>query len=288
MYNYITLAAVKRYIGGGITTSDDDLLLEFIEWAARLVESWKGRRYDPRMEIRVYDTPHPGGSMFGVYDASLMAGASNRVLRLDEDLLEVVELTNGDGTVLADSEFVLEPANIHPKNRIRLRSGQIWLESDSGPEQAISLSALWGYHDRWGDAWKPADTVQDDPLSSNAVTVTITDAAKFEAGQLLRIGSEYVLIETVNENDPLPDTLTVERGFNGTTAVEHTKTSAIEIFHPFGPIQQICIRLVKWRYAQKNVDVFDQTYVIGSGVMTTPSSIPADVARILGARKVVI
>jgi len=59
VYNYITLAAVKRYIGGGIDTSDDALLLEFIEWAARLVESWKGRRFDPRLESRVYDTPHP-------------------------------------------------------------------------------------------------------------------------------------------------------------------------------------------------------------------------------------
>lgn len=288
MYNYITLAAVKRYIGGGIDTSDDNRLLDYIEWAARLVEWWKGRRYDPRAEIRVYDTPHPGGSMFGVYDASFMAGASNHVLRLDDDLLEVVELTNGDGSVILGADYVLEPANIHPKNRIRLRSSQIWLESDSGPEQAISLSALWGYHDRWGDAWKTADTVQDDPLSSNAVTVTITDATKFEAGQLVRIGSEYSLIEVVNENDPASDTLTVERGFNGTTAVEHAKNSAIEIFQPFGPIQQICIRLVKWRYAQKNVDVFDQSYVIGSGVMTTPSSIPADVARLLGARKVVI
>lgn len=283
MYNYITLAAVKRYIGGSMDTSDDDRLLEFIEWAARLVEWWKGRRYDIRLEVRLFDTPSAGGSMFGVYDGSLLASATNPALRMDDDLLEVIELKNGSEEVIPVSDFVLEPANLYPKNRIRLRSGQIWLESDYGPEQAISVSGWWGYHDRYTAAWESAGAVQDNPLTAAAVTVTLADVAGREAGELLRIDDELMLIEAV---DGVAKKLTVQRGFNGTAAVQHAADSLIRCYVNPGTVVQVCMRLVKWRYSQKDVDNFDQSYVVGSGVMTTPSSIPADVARILGAYKV--
>ncbi|MFA5836177.1 MAG: hypothetical protein WC837_04390 [Bellilinea sp.] len=283
MFNYITLETVRRYIGGSIGTSDDDRLIDFIDWAARLVEWWKGRRYDVRLETRLYNTPTAGGSMFGVYDASLLAAASNRVLRLDEDLLEIVEIKNGDGIVLLPAEYVLEPANEYPKTRVRLRSGEIWLESDDGPEQAITLTGWWGYHDRYADAWRTVGAVQDAPLTAGATQVTLLDVSERETGELLRIEDELMLVEAV---DDLTKKLTVERGINGTTAVQHAQATPIKRFRPSGTIEQICVRLVKWRYAQKDVDSFDQSYVVGSGVVSTPSSIPADVARILGAHRV--
>jgi len=283
MFNYVTLEAVKQYVGGSIGTSDDERLVEFIDWAARLVEWWKGRRYDVRLETRLYDMPNPGGSRFGIYDTSLLAAATNRVLRLDEDLLEIVELKNGDGVEILASGYVLEPANIYPKSRVRLRSGDVWLPGEDGPEQAISVKGLWGYHDRYTDAWRATGTVQDNPLTAVAATVTDTAVTGYEIGQLIRIEDELMLVEDI---DTVAKTLTVERGVNGSIAAQHAMASVIELYQVPGVISQICVRLVKWRYAQKDVDNFDQSYVVGSGVMTTPSSIPADVARILGAHRV--
>jgi hypothetical protein len=52
-----------------------------------------------------------------------------------------------------------------------------------------------------------------------------------------------------------------------------------------GTIVQIAMRLVKWRYEQRHNDAFDRSYVAGTGIVTTPTSLPADVERILGPRK---
>ena len=283
MYNYITLAMVKRYIGGAINTSDDDRLNDFIGWAARLIEWWKGRRFDVRRETRVFNTPSAGGSMFGVYDASLLAGASNPVLRLDDDLLAVIELKNGDGVAIPSTDYVLEPANVYPKNRIRLRSGGIWLESEDGPEQAIALTGLWGNHERYAEAWRAVDTVQVANVLIGDVLINITDAADYEVGQLLKLEDEYMLLEEI---DAVGKKLTVERAVNGTLAAAHALATPISIYQTSGTISQICMRLVKWRYVQKDADQFDHSYVMGSGVMTMPTSIPIDVARILGAHRV--
>ncbi|MHB0964869.1 MAG: hypothetical protein ACYC36_00310 [Bellilinea sp.] len=283
MFNYITLAMIKRYIGGAINDSDDDRLNDFLAWAARLVEWWKGRRFDVRRETRVFDTPSAGGSMFGVYDARLLAGASNPVLRLDDDLLAVIELKNGDGVAIPSTDYVLEPANVYPKNRIRLRSGEIWLKSDDGPEQAITLTGLWGNHERYAEAWRAVDTVQVANMLIGDVLINITNPADYEVGQLLKLEDEFMLLEEI---DAVSKKLTVERAVNGTSAAAHALATPISVFQTSGTISQVCMRLVKWRYAQKDVDNFDQSYVLGSGVVSTPTSIPADVARILGAQRV--
>ncbi len=52
-----------------------------------------------------------------------------------------------------------------------------------------------------------------------------------------------------------------------------------------GNIEQACVRLVKWRYTQKDVDNFDRVYVAGTGVVSVASAIPADVKMALGAPK---
>ncbi len=282
MYNYVTLDAVKRYIGGSLGSGDDELLTDFIDWASRLIEWWKGRRFDARRETRYFDTPQPTGSYFGIFDPTLVAMAAKKVLRVDDDLLTVEELLNGDGTEILSSEYVLEPANLWPKNRIRLRSGEIWMESDSGPEQAIRVTGLWGYHERYGEAWRTADAVVDDPLTAGSATITVSDADHFEAGQLIKIESEFALITALDTD---VNTLTVTRGFNGTAAAQHVKNTPIEIFQPQGTVVQACVRLVKWRYSQRDVDAFDKTYALGSGVISEPSALPADVVRILGARR---
>lgn len=280
MYNYVTLDFIKKHIKL-TSNADDEKLLDYIDWSSRLIEWWKGRRYDPRVETRVYDTPQGNTSIFGIFEPSLTVGSSPRVLWLDDDLLEAVEITNGDGDEI--TEYVLEPANVCPKSSVRLRSGEVFVNSDDGPEQAISVEGIWGCHDRWRDAWTVVgelETESDMEGGIDAVTDEIVLAGA-EIGQLLRLDTEYCLVL-----DVVDDVVTLERGYNGTTATSHDAGTEIELFSPMGQIVQVCYRLVKWRYSQKDVDNFDRTYVMGAGAITTPSSLPADVVRILGARKV--
>ncbi len=86
-----------------------------------------------------------------MFDWSLQAGRPIPPLRLDEDLLAVSELLNGDGKEIDSADYVLEPANSYPKNRIRLRgtAAAYWVGGDNGNEQAICVTGLWGYHDQY-------------------------------------------------------------------------------------------------------------------------------------------
>lgn len=281
MYNYVTLQAMRDYIGNlsGITDRDE-LLTELLDWSARLVEGYKGRRYDVRRETRVYDTPQAASTAMGAYDYRIPVGGAPK-LRLDDDLLAVIRLTNGDGTTLTTAHYVLRPDNGTPKNRIELRSGYTWAEADAGPEQAISLEGWWGYHDRYGEAWRAATTLSAG-INDSTISVTVTSLSGIEIGQLIQVGTELMLIEDL---DAVSKTLVVERGANGSQAAAHLSGAALAIYRPMGWIVQAVTRLVKWRYSQLDADNFDQSYVAGTGIVSTPSALPADVTRILGAPK---
>jgi hypothetical protein len=202
----------------------------------------------------------------------------------------VTSLLNGDGEAITD--YVLEPANAWPKTRIRLVNGAVWnTASDGQSEQVISVTGVWGSHNRYNLAWKASGkTVQDNPLTSSATTVTLTAITGFEAGQLIKLESEFALVTAVNTVTGTPPAattynLTVERGANGSTAASHAKETAISIWQVQGNISQACARLVKWRYVQKDVDTFDKTYNGETGMVSVPTAIPTDVLALLGAPK---
>lgn len=279
MYNYVTLAEMKSYIGTGQST-DDDVLLTLIELATAIIDEWKGRRYDVRYETRVYDTPETPSSTFGSLNGGYATGPMPK-LRLVNDLLELVTLTNGDGEDFDSSEFVLEPANEFPKTRIKLRSGSYWLDGEYGPEQAISVAGFWGAHDRYRDAWKQSQVLGAE-LDASATEFELSTIGTLQAGQLLRIDDELMLLESI-ETDTT-STLTVERGFNGTSAAVHASGAQIMIFQPMGIIKRAAMRLVKWMYAQRDTDNFDKIYAMGTGTVSIPTSMPSDVVMALGAK----
>lgn len=288
--NYATLSAVKPAIGLKAANADDALLGVFLQWATAQIDQIKNRYYEPRRETHTFNLPRSGASSFGIFEPRLQPIAAQPPLRLDDDLLEIVSLTNGDGEELTD--YVLEPANVSPKTRIRLINGATWNADNNGQtEQVIAVTAIWGSHDRYSAAWKfSGKTVQDNPLSSGATTITVAAITGFEVGQLLRLENEFVLVQAVNTVTGTPPTattynLTVERGVNGTIAAGHSKETPISIWQVQGNISQACARLVKWRYVQKDVDIFDKTYNGETGIVSVPTAIPSDVLALLGPHK---
>jgi hypothetical protein len=288
--NYATLTAAKQIIGlEPDETKDDALLLALLEWATAYIDDHKARHYDPRREVRLFDLPSTHGSMFGVYEARYVPPAAVPVLRLDDDLLELVELTNGDGNKITD--YLLEPANVWPKMRVRLTNGAIWQPSAAGEiRQIIEADGVWGAHDRYSTAWKASGVILPAALNNSATTISVTDIGALQAGQLLRVDDEFMLLSAIDADTDAPPayTLTIERGAQGTTAASHAKDAPVKIWQVQGNISQACIRIVKWRYSQKDVDNFDRTYSAETGFVSIPSAIPADVAALLGARKATI
>jgi len=139
------------------------------------------------------------------------------------------------------------------------------------------------------DAWIDSDDAVADAAGINAsvTSITVTDAdgtasdldsPRFQVGHLIRIESEYLDVQAVNTST---NVLTVKRGVNGSTAATHALSTQIDVFRPIDNIQMAAMRLAVWRYRQKDVNSFDRTTILGTGIAITPAAIPADVLSLL-------
>lgn len=128
---YATLAEFKLWADISSTNTDDDSVIEdIIEAASRYIDAETARTFYARTETRYYSIP--GG----------------RQLDVDDDLLTITTLTNGDATTIAATEYNFIPKNVTPYRAIRLKdsSTDYWtFDSDGNSEYVISILGTWGY-----------------------------------------------------------------------------------------------------------------------------------------------
>jgi len=288
--DYATLTQARAYLKLGATeTADDTLLQTFIVWANQTLNAI--RRGDVRYETRYYDYPIQAASVFGVYDAETWAQQMNAAgllaqgkLLLDDDLLALDYVLNGNAEVIPLTELATEPANLYPKHLLRLKRGSNyrWQPGTNGErEQVIAVAGWWGYHPDYGSAWVATDTVQNNPLSAVATSLTVVSAVRFQAGQLLKIENELLAVTAITT---ATNTLTVTRGVNGTTAAAHVQTTPIYLYAAYGNYALAATRLVAWRYRQKDANVFEKTTSFETGVTIIPAAMPADIQALLPPR----
>jgi hypothetical protein len=125
------------------------------------------------------------------------------------------------------------------------------------PLESISVSGIWGWHERWSSAWRLTnDTVQNSPLTASATTLTVTDAdgpdsatelPRFQVGHLLQIDDEYLRVIGVN---PVSNVLTVLRGVNGSAAVAHNLNAPIRTYQPPADVESLALRWAAWLYRE--------------------------------------
>lgn len=226
-----TLYELRQHLGFDPTdTVEDARLMAALQAATQTIERRTRRSFMPRLATIRHDVD--------LHDVT--------ELLLRDDLLELVQLINGDGTDISLNDVLILPGGV-----LRLMNGQA-LTFLSTPAQAILVQAIWGHHTDYADAWLDSgDTVQNNPFSATETELSVSDAdgtgsvQRFQVGQLLRIGSEYLRVTTV---DTFTDTLTVKRGANGTTAFEHAASVQIEIYQPPSDVRDLCLRWTAWLY----------------------------------------
>ena len=130
---YCALAQFKPYANISSTNATDDGAIELIvEDASRFIDAETGRTFYARTETHYFSLP-PDYS---------------RELRVDDDLLTITKLTNGDGDTIASTYYNLIPKNTDPKYAILLtESGDYWWSQDSSgnTEYVITVVGTWGY-----------------------------------------------------------------------------------------------------------------------------------------------
>lgn len=258
--DYTTLQDVRGYYLGAQQTTDDTLLAQLIRDTSREIESLSNRWFYPRIETRTY------------------AGApGTKSLVFDADLLSLTTLTNGTSGSVAAAEYMLLPANYTPKQSLVLRqsSGLTW-ETDSAGDWCdnISLAGVWGYSTDYPGQWQDTGAVLSG--SASAADETINASAQLYAGELIKLGSEYLYVSTSGSS-----AAGVVRGVNGSTAAGHTQSISIYQWD-FGPIGEICRAAVAAYYRLRQNPV-GETVQIDGLTFSTPKAVKSWMSRELNA-----
>lgn len=133
--NYCTLEEVKTYITSLPTgTADDAIINRLISQASREIDNYTNRRFYPSYETRYYN-------------ARGDVNYRTQTLQLDTDLLAIGTLTNGNGTAIPASAYVLNPANYDQKYNVQLKwSSNVSWDYNDDWVQAISVTGTWGFN----------------------------------------------------------------------------------------------------------------------------------------------
>lgn len=122
---------------GTLNTLDDALLTDYVYEASAAVEAHCGRRFS--------DVTNGLGTLTKKYDYA-SPPLFDRTLFVDDDLLSVTALTNGDGTVIASTEYRLLPTNNSPKYAIEIYDDStIAWEYLTRRAEAIQVQGSWGF-----------------------------------------------------------------------------------------------------------------------------------------------
>lgn len=226
MYTIATLDELRQHIGfSAEDTAEDTRLLAALEAASRTIERHTRRHFCPHLLTLEHDAQHqPADEIF-----------------LRTDLLELLSVLDSESSIALENLEML-------RGGVLRRTDGVAFHYSNTPENAISITALWGYHLDWANAWvSSSDSVQESSLAVDDATITVTDADNFQIGHLLRIRSEYIRVLSVNSTS---NVLTVARAVQGTSAAEHSNGTDIDIYQPPADVKQLCLQWARWLYQE--------------------------------------
>ena len=295
MIAYATYDEIKDALAdsiGSSTTKYDAELRRCANQASRLIDRLTGRTFWPQYATRY---PHSEGS---------------ESLHVDGDLLEVYTVSMSDDygisyTALATTDYYSIGGRQLRYDETPIYRLDINQNTDSDysywytGQKSIKLIGWWGWHDDYAHAWESSlDTVEDAALTAVATTVTVNDAdgadlwgltPRFQAGQLIRVESEYMLITVVTASTT--NTLTVLRGQCGTTAATHAADTAIYIYQPPEIVKESVIAMAVRAFKRAQAAYQDVGGVVELGTLMYVKELAPEVKAVLfdaGLRRVTV
>jgi len=273
---YVTVDQLKESAPDALRSSNtdyDEIFYKLAGILSRWVDNTIQRAIFPIVETRFFSLDrsgrpfhrehhaaglHHGHGLSGGFGHDIGHGLGHHT---DDDLLWIddlieegtISISEDDGqtfTALTSSDFIAMqgfdfnfPGSF---NLLKVDVNSTVLSTWPRGQKAIRVAdATWGFtEDRTFFFEDTLDTVQDNPLSSSATTLTVSDidgldkwgiTPRISRGQILRIESEFLEVTAVNATG---NTATVVRGVNGTTAAAHAQNIQVDKFLPPDPIMQ--------------------------------------------------
>lgn len=247
---------LNLYLGHSTGHVDEELMLDLCVWARAQIDRITRRHFWPEVATRTYDFK------------------DDYELTLDDDLISLTTLTNGDSSEISSSDYYLYPNSGPPYAWIELDEGAATIfDYSTTRQQCISVAGVWG----WNEYTVSSGATVSTSYTADATSLVPSDASVFAVGDLLKIGSDYLYV-TANDGT----TLTVQPGVNGATSASHTSSTAIYFVRFPDEITDIATRLAAWRYKQKDAP-FETSANPMMGVVVVPARLPPDIERDLEA-----
>ena len=231
---YVTLAELKASLNiAGDDTQDDSALASVIERASRAIDGYCGRFFYPLRTVNYFDTPAGRCLEMGLYDC-----------------LELVTVTNGSSGALATTEYRTSPYNETPFFDIKLKPNSVYFwdsDTDSNPEAAIAVDAIWGYRQNYGrEAWSNVTTLAAGLASDSSMAETTTELL-FSAGDVIKVDTEMMLVTNCDTTGA-----SVTRAYNGTTAAAHLAGAVMYRFNHEPVAEQAALLQAARLYKRKD------------------------------------
>lgn len=259
---YATLTDFKNYrtVRGitAVTDSTDDLTSSLIiEAVSRYIDQETRRHFFPSIATHLFDVP------------------ANGELWLQDDLLAVLTLTNGDLTVITDTDYILKSVNSPPYWCIGLRdiSDVTWeQDSDGSSQQVISLRGWWGYHNDYTDhGWALGGTLGAAMSDTTTAGFTATAGHTLVVGNIIKIDNEIMTVLTAGATA----VTVVARGDNGSTAATHINGSTLYIWNVASAVRAATLAITQSVYTARTGQVSGgKMTVTGAGVVIRPEDVP--------------
>lgn len=206
MNGYARLDEIKEDLVATGSNARDATLGRLIVDVSRAWDDLLGRHFYDVVATRDFDVP----------------GSDSLILELDADVVSIASVAvdaDADGTFetsIPATDYFLLPTTVPPR-RFLEHENTYWTKGRA----RVRVVGSFGYS--FESELLAGKTVQDNPLSSSATTLTITNDHGLSVGETIIVEDEQIHVSA----KPTATTLTIVRAINGTTAAAHVQGTAI-------------------------------------------------------------
>jgi hypothetical protein len=207
---------------------------------------------------RQIEKPNLTGRYFYCYDGTKLLDGGGSKIWLPEDILSIGTSglkidEDGDGTyesTLATTDYILYPLNEYPKIRLETNPNGSYSGFAYGIPKGISITGVFGY----GESATPYEsrTTLVGNILAGATSLIVADGQLLKTGETIRIDTEQMFVKEIVTN-----TLTVQRGVNGTTGAAHTSAATVYAYVYPGDITQATLIMAMRMWKRKDSGYLD-------------------------------
>ncbi len=239
--SYASLTELKNILGVTSTT-DDVMMRKILEAASRSIES-----YCNRVFYSVTSTKYFNGAVT-LWIPDLL---SVTTLKTDEDgdgtFENTFDGTAGTGDYIKYGTGLEDSLNTFPYTRLEINPNGDYGSFASGVKRGVEIAGVWGYGDGTSATPYVTDTTTAEAISAGETAIDVTSATNLSAGMTILVESEQMYITSISTN-----TITVEKGVNGTTDAAHDTAKTIYYYRYPRDIMQACLDLSGALYEMRN------------------------------------